>query len=196
MYSFSSPHILLGALDVTVARDGTKWLLVTPKGNAFLYTRELAHLNHSTTSGAISSSSEANRPCIWFDSDWDRRPSPLSDLLAALLTIEPKAPIERTGRTRKMVAEIGGEREAVEVEVLMDESELCKVCYYCGAFESSQRGQPDEVYRKIGGEGFISTYSCESCMSLSFLTRNTLRSKRTDQPPPMIIRLLQMFSWS
>jgi hypothetical protein len=61
-----------------------------------------------------------------------------------------------------MVAEIGGEREAVEVEVMMDESELCKVCYYCGTFESSQRGQPDEVYRKMGGDGFISTYSCES----------------------------------
>ncbi|KAJ7881638.1 hypothetical protein B0H13DRAFT_1629944 [Mycena leptocephala] len=162
MYSFSSQDILLDAFEVTLARDGTKWLLVTPRGNAFLYAREIAHLNYSTSLGAISSSSEANRPCFWFDSDWDRRPSPLSDLLTTLLAIEPKAPIQRTGRTRKMVAKIGGEREAVEVEVMMDESELCKVCYYCGVFESSRPGQCDEVYRKMGGDFFTSTYSCES----------------------------------
>ncbi|KAJ7864308.1 hypothetical protein B0H14DRAFT_2440780 [Mycena olivaceomarginata] len=157
MYAFSSLDILKGAFDVAIARDGASWLLVTPKGNGFLETRQLAHLNLSTPATAdpsSSSSSVASRFCrFWFDSDWDRQPTPWSDLLAALLTIEPKAPIKRTGQTRRMVAELGGEREAVEVEVLLDESELCKVCYYCGEFESTRLG-PEEAYRKIGGEGY------------------------------------------
>ncbi|KAJ7822884.1 hypothetical protein B0H14DRAFT_2598198 [Mycena olivaceomarginata] len=108
MYSFSSPKILKAAFDVTLARDGSKWLLVTPKGNGFLETRQLARLNHSTASpDAIT--------C-----DWDRQPQPWSDLLEALLTIEPKAPLRRTGRTQKMTAELGGERDAVEGNIPHD----------------------------------------------------------------------------
>ncbi|KAJ7035691.1 hypothetical protein C8F04DRAFT_1098169 [Mycena alexandri] len=163
MYSFSSPGILKDAFDVTVARDGHKWLLVTPKGNGFLETRQLAHLNHSTTSEAATWS-ETEHPCFWFDSDWDRRPQPWSDLLAALLTIEPKAPLRRTGRTQKMTAEMGGEREAAEVEVMVDEDELCKVCYYCGELQSDRLGE--EAFSKVAGDGFTSTYSCPAVRSL------------------------------
>ncbi|KAJ6466808.1 hypothetical protein C8R45DRAFT_1020199 [Mycena sanguinolenta] len=178
MYSFSSPNILKAAFDVTLARDGTKWLLVTPKGNGFMETRQLAHLNHSatSTSGAITSS-EAKRPCFWFDSDWDRRPQPWSDLLAALLAIEPKAPLRRTGRTQKMTAELGRERDAVEVEVMLDEDELCRVCFYCGDFDSNRLGT--DPYQKFGGDGFTSTYSCHSCSALPLKARTAERSKRT-----------------
>ncbi|KAJ6596945.1 hypothetical protein DFH09DRAFT_1023402 [Mycena vulgaris] len=180
MYAFSSPGILKESFDATLARDGTKWLLVTPKGNGFLESRELAHLNYSTTSEPTTWS-EAKRPCFWFDSDWDRRPQPWSDLLAALLAIEPgKAPIRRTGRTQKMTAEGGGEREAVEVELMMDEDELCKVCYYCGDFESNRLGE--EPYPKIRGDGYTSTYSCHSCTALPPRARNAERSKRTGVP--------------
>ncbi|KAJ7883450.1 hypothetical protein B0H14DRAFT_3432902 [Mycena olivaceomarginata] len=178
MYSFASPKILKGAFDVTLARDGSKWLLVTPKGNGFLETRQLAHLNHSTASpdAAAITWSDGNRPCFWFDSDWDRQPQPWSDLLEALLTIEPKAPLRRTGRTQRMTAELGGERDAVEVEVMVDEDELCKVCFYCGDFDSDRLGA--ETYPKIEGDGFTSTYSCGSCTSLSLEARNAERSKR------------------
>ncbi|KAJ7173816.1 hypothetical protein C8R46DRAFT_123818 [Mycena filopes] len=177
MYSFSSPGILKDAFDVTVARDGSKWLLVTPKGNGFLETRQLAHLNHSTTSEAAATWSETNRPCFWFDSDWDRRPQPWSDLLAAMLTIQPKAPIRRTGRTQKMTAELGGERDAVEVEVMVDEDELCKVCYYCGDLEIDRLGE--ETFPKVAGDGFTSTYSCHTCTALPMKERKAQRAKRT-----------------
>ncbi|KAF7369121.1 hypothetical protein MVEN_00239300 [Mycena venus] len=176
MYSFSSPNILKAAFDVTIARDGTKWLLVTPKGNGFLETRQLALLNHSTQTSETITWSEVKRPCFWFDSDWDRQPQPWSDLLAALLAIEPKVPLRRTGRTKKMIAELGGEREAVEVEVTMDEDELCKVCFYCGDFESNRLGTG--TFSKFEGEGFTSTYSCHSCTALPLQARNAERSKR------------------
>ncbi|KAJ7635853.1 hypothetical protein B0H17DRAFT_1149650 [Mycena rosella] len=176
MYSFSSPGILKEAFDVTLARDGPKWLLVTPKGNGFLETRQLAHLNHSSETVTYS---EAKRPCFWFDSDWDRQPQPWSDLLAALLAIEPKAPLKGTGRTQKMSAEVGGERKAVEVEVMLDEDELCKVCYYCGDFETDRLGA--ETYSKVNGDGFTSTYSCPACTALPLKARNAQRSKRTSQ---------------
>ncbi|KAJ7678085.1 hypothetical protein DFH06DRAFT_1033621 [Mycena polygramma] len=152
MYTFSSPNILKAAFEVTLARDGTKWLLVTPKGNGFLESRQLAHLNYSSTSEAATTSSE-HRPCFWFDSDWDRQPQPWSDLLAALLAIEPKGPLRRTGRTRKMSADMGGEREAVEVEVMLDEDELCKARRACGEFETERLGT--EPYSKVGGTDLL-----------------------------------------
>ncbi|KAJ7492134.1 hypothetical protein FB451DRAFT_518155 [Mycena latifolia] len=178
MYSFFSPGILKESFDVTLARDGPNWLLVTPKGNGFLETRKLAHLNYSTTSEAVKWS-EAKRPCFWFDSDWDRQSKPWSDLLAALLAVEPKAPIRRTGRTQKMTAELGGEREAEEVEVMLDEDEMCKVCYYCGDFESNRLGE--KTYSKLEGDEFTSTYACHSCTSLSLEARNAERAKRPGQ---------------
>ncbi|KAJ7838579.1 hypothetical protein B0H14DRAFT_2788832 [Mycena olivaceomarginata] len=191
---------LLGAFDVAIARDGASWLLVTPKGNGFLDNSATGAFKPlqppPTADPSSSSSSVASRFCrFWFDSDWDRRPTPWSDLLAALLTIEPKAPVKLTGQTRRMVAELGGEREAVEVEVLLDESELCKVCYYCGEFESTRLG-PEDAYRKIGGEGYTSTYSCHSCAGLPFVARSALRSKRKNEPPSVMNRVLQMFSWN
>ncbi|KAJ6504104.1 hypothetical protein C8R47DRAFT_1006897 [Mycena vitilis] len=160
MYSFSSPNILKAAFEVALARDGTKWLLVTPKGNGFLESRQLAHLNYSSSSEAVTTPSE-QRPCFWFDSNWDRQPQPWSDLLAALLAIEPKAPLRRTGRTRKMSADMGGEREAAEVEVMLGEDELCKVCRACGEFETARQGT--EPYHKAGRDGLSSTYLCHSC---------------------------------
>ncbi|KAF8152831.1 hypothetical protein K438DRAFT_1863899 [Mycena galopus ATCC 62051] len=193
-FSFSSPDILKGCFNVTLARDGTNWLLVTPHGNAFLESREIARLNYSTAPDTPTHTSLAqanatrNRPTFWFDSDWDRRPTPWSDLLAALLAIEPRAPIRRTGRTRTMTAVMGGQRPAVEVEVMMEESELCKVCYYCGDFDSTRNGPLE--YSKIGGDGYTSTYSCQSCKG-SFVRRYALRSKRTGQPPSTIAGLLQ-----
>ncbi|KAJ7135494.1 hypothetical protein C8R43DRAFT_1021272 [Mycena crocata] len=179
MYSFSSPRILKGAFDATLAHDGSKWLLVTPKGNGFLETRQLAHLNHSTAPSDAITSSDAGRPCFWFDSDWDRRPQPWSDLLSALLTIEPKPPIQRTGRTQKMSAEMGGEREAVEVEMMLAEEELCKVCCYCGSFEIDRLGE--EKYSKVAGSEFTSTYSCHACNALSSKEKKALRSERASQ---------------
>ncbi|KAK7055218.1 hypothetical protein R3P38DRAFT_3385341 [Favolaschia claudopus] len=184
MYAFSSPGILKGAFDAALARDGPKWLLVTPKGNGFLETRHLAHLNHSTTPTSSNSSSNSTsaegRPCFWFDSDWDRKPHPWSDLLAALLSIEPKPPLRRTGRTQNMSmpAEEGGEREAVEVEVLLDEEELCHVCFYCGDLDTNRVGEAP--FAKVAGKGYASTYACSDCAALPLKARNAKRSERAE----------------
>ena len=157
MYTFSSPQFLKGAFDVAIARkDGSQYVLVLPVPSGFIDNRQIAVLNYSTPP-----SSAPSPPRFWFDSDYDRKPDPFSSLLSALLVAEPKPPIKLTGHTQRMSAELGGEREAVEVELLLTEEELAKACYYCGEVETEWDIR-DQPFKHNGGEGYASTYECAS----------------------------------
>lgn len=160
MFVFSSGEFLKGVVEVAIARhENGLYSLVLPKTSGFVHSRQMAHLNYSTPPTLASVLHAPNgRPCFWFDSDWDRKPSPLSDLLPALTSAHPRPPLRPTGRKQKMTAE-GVERVALEVELLLDEEELVSVCYYCGELESVWDIR-DAPYRRIGGQGYASTYSC------------------------------------
>lgn len=83
-----------------------------------------------------------------------------------LLEGEPRAPVKVTGGKRVVQVEDskgterrkGKERVAVEVELLLEEDELARCCYYCGMPEND--GEKDHRFRRINGEGYESSYRC------------------------------------
>lgn len=155
----------LSAFQWAIARknDSQYWfVLATPPG--LIYDRKVAHLNYSTPSEPHPPPlSLKGRPYFWFDSSWDRGVTAGPPLLSTLLSAEPRPPLRLTGSTQKMSIEgtLGGDREAVEVELLLSEDELCHVCYYCGKFEDMWEAR-DHYYTRNGGKGYMSTYSCGS----------------------------------
>ena len=167
---FESPGIFKGSRDFALARSGNTnpnhYLVVHSMGSGFFYSREerrYSILNLSTGRGAaeVPRLSENGRPLIWFDAEIDRPGSvygPNHDMLSVLQAAS--IPLLRvTGRTRTK-SENGVEREEKEVEILLGEDELARICCYCGIIEYKT---DTERFEKCSGEGYQSLYWCEQC---------------------------------
>ncbi|KAK7683493.1 hypothetical protein QCA50_013327 [Cerrena zonata] len=166
MYKFTSSHnVLLGnVMDFSIARkDGSEFHLILSRSTGFTPTQQFARLNSTSPRFQPLTLSKEGRPCIWLDVDYERDPREFANqgaILEALLEAQPRAPIRLTGRKRTMSG-VGGEREAVEVEVMLEEDELARCCYYCGSPENDWDG--DNRFRRLTGEGYESTYRCLQC---------------------------------
>jgi hypothetical protein len=76
-------------------------------------------------------------------------------MLKALL--EADTPVIRaTGLTNSIYAEQGGEREVSQVELLLSEADLARICFYCGSLETTS----DNQFESCGGQGHESLYWC------------------------------------
>lgn len=65
-----------------------------------------------------------------------------------------------------------GEREVMEVELMLEEDELARCCYYCGRPENDWDG--DERFKHLGGEGYEATHRCPTVSTLvSLLPRKS-----------------------
>ncbi|KAF8903923.1 hypothetical protein CPB84DRAFT_1773713 [Gymnopilus junonius] len=162
MLSFTSPKILGGHFEYSIARKpNNQYLLIFGRAYGMVDTREVAILNYTTQRSEKIQLSADNHPLIWLDSDVDRDERDFvrtpGGMLAALEAAEPPI-IRPTGRVRKMRAEKGGEREAAEVEILLSEEDLGRICYYCRMMETVS----DDRLERCGGEGHESVYRCQS----------------------------------
>ena len=162
MLSFTSPDLLEERLEFAIARKPmNQYLLIFGRAYGMAASREVDILNYSTPRAEKIELSEDGHPLIWLDTDLDRRNknylTPVGGMLAGLKSVEPPV-IRPTGRTRKMHAATGGEREAAEVELLLSEEDLGRICYYCRAIETTS----DARYEKCAGEGHESVYCCYS----------------------------------
>lgn len=169
------PQLAGGILDFALTRAGDNnpnhFEVALAKGYGFLYdrsARRYSELNYSTPPGraGIPELSEHGFPLIWFDARLDRQvgvpeDSP-SGMLAALLKADPPV-IRLTGRTKKMHCSgvYAGAREASEVEVLLKEDDLARICSYCGVLE--WKGDVGRRHKRHTGEGYQSLYWCEEC---------------------------------
>ncbi|EJD51240.1 hypothetical protein AURDEDRAFT_182000 [Auricularia subglabra TFB-10046 SS5] len=154
---FDSPQLVAGQVDFGIARSGGQYILVFAKGNGMLVSRRFSELN---VDHAVLSAD--GHPLIWFDAAIDRDPrnlGPAGGTLAALLAASPSV-VRLTGRVRG---------ETQEVEVLLDEDELARVCSSCGLVESKFE---ERRWQRHTGEGFESQYWCGMCAN-STLRRAT-----------------------
>jgi hypothetical protein len=87
-------------------------------------------------------------------------------MVRALLDAEPPV-VQKTGRTRATAIN-GGDREAVEIELLVDEDDLSRCCYYCGALETTSDVRDGRMER-LSGEGYESTYCCSQVCGMQSL---------------------------
>lgn len=145
---FDSPKLVAGQVDFGIARAGSKYILVFAKGNGMLVTRRFSELNVDPPAPGSD-----GHQLIWFDAAIDRDPrnlGPVGGTLAALLAASPTV-IRLTGRVRG---------ETQEVEVLLDEDELARVCSSCGLIESKTE---ERRWQRHTGEGFESQYWCDMC---------------------------------
>ncbi len=120
MLIFTSPDIAKGGLELAISRKspGT-YLLVFARAYGMADTRVYAILNTSTPRSIVLANSAAGHPLIWPDSDLDRNFGAPGDVLAALKASDTQV-IQPAGRTQRMHAKQGGEREAHEVELILD----------------------------------------------------------------------------
>ena len=163
MFVFSSPEIVKGSFELAIARKSPNtYLLILARAYGMAATRTYAVLNVSTPRSAPPALSAEGRPLIWLDTDLDRDPrqlGPPGGVLAALQGAEP--PVVRvTGRTQRMRAAEGGEREAHEVELLVDDEQIGRCCWYCGDVELASDVHEGRRFPHCGGEGAASTYMC------------------------------------
>lgn len=158
MLVFTSPALSNGGLEFSLARKHpNKYLAVYARAYGMAATREWSILNFTTPGSERLSSSPQNRPCIWLDTELDRDErnlGPAGGMLAAMLAAEPPV-VKATGRTKTIHAALGGEREAHEVEILVQEDDLARFCYYCGGLQHAT-----DIFERCGGEGYTSIYWC------------------------------------
>lgn len=158
MLVFTSPALSNGGLEFSLARKHpNKYLAVYARAYGMAATREWSILNFTTPGSERLFSSPQNRPCIWLDTELDRDErnlGPAGGMLAAMLAAEPPV-VKATGRTKMIHAALGGEREAHEIEILVQEDDLARFCYYCGGLQHTT-----DIFERCGGEGYTSIYWC------------------------------------
>jgi hypothetical protein len=159
MLLFTSPTLAGGRLEYALVRKpGNQFSLIFTRGAGMAADREGAVLNFSTPPSDQPVLSADRHPIIWLDSDIDRDErnlGPPGGMLAALLAADPPV-IRATGRTKVIHASMGGERDVSEVEVLLAEEDLARVCYYCGSMETVY----DDRFEQCGGQDHESLYWC------------------------------------
>lgn len=146
---FDAPALVPG-VDFGIARSPRgRYAVVFAKGNGMLESRRFSAL-HAEDAAELSAD---GRPLIWFDAAIDRDPrnlGPPGGTLAALLAATPPV-IRLTGRTRG---------ETREVEILLAEDELARVCGSCWAVEAKSE---ERRWQRHQGAGCESLYWCELC---------------------------------
>ncbi|KAM5540839.1 hypothetical protein V8D89_005483 [Ganoderma adspersum] len=171
MLVFTSPDIAKSGLELAIARKnpGT-YLVVFARAYGMASTRVYAVLNISTPRSTVPASSLSGRPLIWLDADLDRNFDTPGDVFAALKATDAQV-IQPTGRTQRMHAKQGGEHDAHEVELILDEDQLARCCWYCDALEVDTDVRDNDRFRLCSGEGYTSTYICHQCADKSAFTR-------------------------
>jgi hypothetical protein len=159
MLVFSSPNLFRGRLDFALSRNSyNQYALVYTRAYGMAERMEAAFLNFTTPLSERLELSAENRPLIWLDSDIDRTDyGPPDGMLVALLAANPTV-IKATGRTKMMHDSKGVEREASEVEILLNEEDLSHICYYCGEMEFDSG--PRLRMERCSGQGYHSLYWC------------------------------------
>lgn len=175
---FTTPAYCQGGLEFAIARKAPpnphQYMLVFSRAYGMAASSKVAILNCSTTARAIDAPklSPAGRPLIWLDSDMDRSPwnigPPGGDMLTALLEANPPV-IRATGRTRMMIAQPGGAKNAHEVELLLEEDQLSRMCRYCGGTELAEADR----FMRCGGDDARPEYMC-------FTVRTLLRATKVE----------------
>ncbi|KAJ7162235.1 hypothetical protein C8R46DRAFT_346396 [Mycena filopes] len=131
-----------------------------------------------TTAGEPAKSLPNGYPYIWLEAK-DSRPDETVGMWIERLAGLPRPIVRPTGRRRQIPGADGG--EAVEVVIMLSESELAHCCYYCARPEQTwgagAQAQSDD-FKKIGGEGYSSTYVCYNCPRNWFFTRVRSRLRR------------------
>lgn len=163
MLVFHSPDIVNGSFELAIARrsPGT-YLVILARAYGMAATRVYTVLNTSTPPSTVPPLSSSGHPLIWLDADLDRRPphlGPPDGVLAALRAADSEV-IRPTGRTQRMNAKLGGERDAHEVELVLEEDQLARCCWYCDAFELDTDFRDNRRFLLCSGEGYESTYMC------------------------------------
>ena len=173
MFKFTSSHNVLSGnrLEFSIARrDGSEFQLILSRSTGFLPSQEFAKLNSSTARFQPLTFSKEGNPTIWLDVDYERDPRGFTDpgsILGAMLEAEPRVPVRLTGRKKIVKGDGEGkktgwaqdEREIVEVELLLEEDELARCCYYCGSPENDWDRNTGR-FECLSGQGYESTYRC------------------------------------
>jgi hypothetical protein len=164
MLVFTSPDLAQGGLSYAIARKSPNtYLLVFARAYGMAASRIVAVLNASTPRSNRAPTlpvSSSGKPLLWLDADLDRQNLGLEGgMLKALLAAEPSV-IVATGRTRGMYMAEGGLWETSEVEILLSEDELARVCWYCEAIETETDVKEGDRFVPCGGEGYETTYMC------------------------------------
>jgi hypothetical protein len=126
-------------------------------------SREVLELNPSTPIDAPPALSPRGRPLVWIEEDGGHQS--FRQGYAAALARADYPIVARTGRTRRVRRYSGGEVEAVEVEILLDEDQLSRGCRHCDDTELEH--QPGPRPARVGGKGYASVYCCvqvRSCL--------------------------------
>ena len=134
--------------------------------------RQISIINSSTPPRQkIEYSSGSKRPLLWFSPP--SRAFPNDELLRILLAAESSV-IRTTGRTKEIILS-GGDIEAQihvqpEVEILLDEEDLARVCYFCLGVECVYDTEWGHRFPHLSGEGYRSLYQCFMVSGMKCLT--------------------------
>ncbi|KAH9832339.1 uncharacterized protein C8Q71DRAFT_714513 [Rhodofomes roseus] len=128
----------LANLHFAIARkdhiNRSQYMLVCARPYGMAYDQRIVTLNESTSADeAPILCGPSGHPLIWFDCPDDLGTSQRvpGGLLYALLEARPTV-LRLTGRTRKVFTDAGGLHPVREVEILLREEELARMCCYCG----------------------------------------------------------------
>ena len=121
----------------------------------------------------IEYSSGSKHPLLWISPP--SRGFPNDDLLRILLAAESPV-IRTTGRTKEIILS-AGDIEAQnqihvqpEVEILLDEEDLARVCYFCLNIECVYDTEVGCRFQRLSGEGYSSLYQCDMVSGMTCLT--------------------------
>ncbi|KAF8903922.1 hypothetical protein CPB84DRAFT_1728052 [Gymnopilus junonius] len=152
---------------------GNLYFIAFARAYGMACSRLLDIINCTTCGPEMLELSESKRPLVWFDSfmnrmDFSSDPFHPEGHLAALLKVDPPV-IKLTGRKKYMYADEGGAREASEVEILLPEESLARVCYLC---RGTEYNYGDARFERLPGtSGYQSLYVCEYCASMCKLRK-------------------------
>ncbi|EIN08901.1 hypothetical protein PUNSTDRAFT_143588 [Punctularia strigosozonata HHB-11173 SS5] len=147
------PFALARRADVNPAQ----YALVTTTGPDLPAVRYIATLNDSSSVGAASYSEE-DRPLLWIEPDVEATRSQVPGSTLDVLLNEENPPFRLTGRTRR-----NGRDDVIrEVELILNEDMLLRVCCYCGSLENGYWPLSDRM-EKYRGDGYLSRYWCYEC---------------------------------
>lgn len=147
----TTPFALARASD----QNPNQYAIVFMDAYGMAVSRYLNFLNPRTSQREKLGKSDDGRPLLWIDPSWESTSSkePGSTLTALVTSDNP--PVRLTGRTRR--AE--GGHEVHEVELLLAEDQLARVCSYCGQMEGGS-WSTTERFERYEGEGYDSLYWC------------------------------------